>query len=219
MFNLPGSREICLWTGAVRADKSNAVRILQKHKLSLILYPGGSAEIFETDSESPDTVIIARKGFIKLALQNGCDLVPTFVFREKHAYHKLDIPAKVKSFMMDAFRTPLIIFWGRLYSWLPLVQDKFYLSVVFGKPIQVQKPISEPTDEQIDALYDKFYGEIKGLFEKYKTRYGYSETERLVIREAHAEEKPKMKKEKQTNGHYQNGISNGNGTHKGEKIH
>lgn len=222
MFNLPGSREICLWTGAVRADKSNAVRILQKHKLSLVLYPGGSAEIFETDSESLDTVIIARKGFIKLALQNGCDLVPTFVFREKHAYHKLDIPAKVKSFMMETFRTPLIIFWGRFYSWLPLAQDKFYLSVVFGKPIQVDKPISEPTDEQINALYDQFYGEIKGLFEKYKTRYGYSETERLVIREAHAEEKSKkMKKETQTNnGHYQNGngISNGNGIHKGEKI-
>jgi len=212
MFMLPGSRELCLWLGAVRADKSNAVKMLQKHKYSLYLYPGGSAEIFETDSESRDTVIIARKGFIKLALQNGCDLVPSFVFGEKHAYHKLDIPQKVKSFMMDTFRTPLIIFWGRLYTWLPLVQDKFFLSVVYGKPIRIEKAIPEPSNEEVDALYERFYGDIRNLFDKYKTRYGYLDSERLIIREAHAEEKRRLIEDDHRE------ISNGNGVHKGAKL-
>lgn len=189
MFNLPGSREICLWMSAVRADKSNAVQILRKHKLNLVLYPGGSSEIFETDSESSDTVIIARKGFIRLAIQNGCDLVPTFVFGEKHAYHKLNLPEKFKKFMMDSLRTPLIIFWGKFFTWLPLQQDKFFLSVVYGKPIRVEKAEPEPSAEVVDAMYEKFYSEIKVLYEKYKERYGYSENERLIIREAHKEEK------------------------------
>lgn len=80
MFLLPGSREICLWMGAVRADRSNAIRILQTDKLNLLLYPGGSDEIFLTDPSSTETTIIARKGFIRLALQQGVDLVPSFVF-------------------------------------------------------------------------------------------------------------------------------------------
>ncbi|CAL8101517.1 unnamed protein product [Orchesella dallaii] len=211
MFNLPGSRELCLWMGAVRADKANAVQILEKHKLSLLLYPGGSSEIFETDSESTDTVIIARKGFIRLALQHGCDLVPSFVFGEKHAYHKLNLPEKFKKFMMETLRTPLIIFWGKFFTWLPLQQEKFYLSTIFGKPIRVEKAVAEPSEEEVNELYEQFYSEIRNLYEKYKERYGYGTTERLVIREAHKEEKPNKKA-------YQNGHANGNGVSKSSTI-
>lgn len=218
MFNVPGSRELCLWMSAVRADKSNAVQILHKHKLNLVLYPGGSSEIFETDSESKDTVIIARKGFIRLALQNGCDLVPTFVFREKHAYHKLNLPEKFKKFMMDTLRTPLIIFWGKFLTWLPLQQDKFYLSVVYGKPIRTEKAIAEPTQEEVDELYEKFYGEIKALYEKYKERYGYSKEERLIVREAHKEEKKRRNNnENKTQNGYSNGTHNSTADAKEEK--
>lgn len=205
MFNLPGSREICLWMSAVRADKSNAIQILNQHKLNLVLYPGGSAEIFETDGESSDTIIIARKGFIRLALQSGCDLVPTFVFGEKHAYHKLNLPEKFKKFMMETLRTPLIIFWGKFFTWLPLQHDNFFLSVVYGKPIRIEKAITEPTNQEVDALYEKFYGDIQALYEKYKDRYGYSEKERLVIRESCNERMPKPVQEI--------GRSNGNVEH------
>lgn len=48
MFWIPGSREICLWMGAIDARRSVAEKTL-RNGMSLIVYPGGSAEIFETD--------------------------------------------------------------------------------------------------------------------------------------------------------------------------
>jgi len=202
MFQWPGAREICLWMGAVRADKSNAVRILQSKKISLLLYPGGSDEIFETNPDSKDNIIIARKGFIRLALQQGCDLVPSFVFGEKHAYNKLDIPEVIKSFFMKKLRTPLIIFWGKFFSWLPREDKNVFLSIVYGKPIKIDHIVPEPSDELVDETYNKFYGEIQRLFEFYKERYGYDKEERLIIREAKSSRKhDKVTTPADKNGH------------------
>ena len=78
---------------------------------------GGSDEIFETDPNSPVTTLIVRKGFIKLAVQTGCDLVPAFVFGEKWLYHRKPVSERVKNWFMRQLRMPLIVFWGRYFSW------------------------------------------------------------------------------------------------------
>lgn len=84
----------------------------------------------------------------------------------------------------------------------------------------MEKVIPEPTDEQVDELYDQFYGEIRNLFNKYKGKYGYSENDTLVIKEAKA--KSISPKQVLTNGFssrsevnkksVSNGISQTNGT-------
>jgi len=177
MFWIPGSREICLWMGAVDAAKSVALKVLKKH--SLMIYPGGSAEIFLTDPSSKQTVLVGRKGFVKLALQSGVDIVPTFVFGEKWLYHRAHLPRLVQNFFMKTLRMPLILFWGQWFTWMPLRRP---LSVVFGKPIPV-KQIDEPTDEQINEVYERYIEAIRDLFSRYKSSYGYGEDETLVIRE------------------------------------
>ena len=116
MFLVPGSREICLWMSAVDAAKRVAVNIINKFGLHLMVYPGGSDEIFETDPNSPVTTLIVRKGFIKLAIQTGCDIVPAFVFGEKWLYHRRPVSKAVQKFFMKHFRMPLIWFWGRYFT-------------------------------------------------------------------------------------------------------
>jgi hypothetical protein len=177
MFWVPGSRELCLWMGAVDAAKKTAMRVLTK--FSLMIYPGGSAEIFLTDPESKITTLVARKGFIKLAIQSGVDIVPAFVFGEKWLYHRAHLPRFVQNFFMKTLRLPLIIFWGQWFTWLPL---RRHLSVVFGTPIHV-KQIDEPTVEQINAVYNTYITAIQDIFERYKKTYGYSEDESLVIKD------------------------------------
>ncbi|CAF1239085.1 unnamed protein product, partial [Didymodactylos carnosus] len=86
LFWIPGCREICLWTGCINATKTIAEKLLKTDveineynsngKLSLVIYPGGSKEIFNSDSKSNETILIARQGFVKLAIENGCDIVP-----------------------------------------------------------------------------------------------------------------------------------------------
>jgi hypothetical protein len=83
MFYVPCARDICLWMGAVDASKKTADKVLSQSSplLSLMIYPGGSKEIFLTDPNSSITTIIARRGFIRLAIEHRCDIVPVFVFR------------------------------------------------------------------------------------------------------------------------------------------
>jgi len=184
MFWIPGSRELCLWMGAVDAAKATALRCL--NKFSLMVYPGGSAEIFLTDPNSNLTTLVARKGFIKLALQTGSDIVPAFVFGEKWVYRRLHLPRVVQNFFMKTLRLPLIIFWGQWFTWLPFQRP---LSVVFGTPIPVSK-IAEPSNEQIDELFTRYITAIQSIFDRYKSVYGYASGEKLVIKDDTQTSKP-----------------------------
>ncbi len=121
MFLVPLCREICLWCGAVDASKKTAVSILKKG-WSLLIYPGGSREIFLTDSNSSDTALIKRSGFVRLAMENGCDIVPSFVFGEKWLYRHFHFPPVVTDFFLNKLRFPLLLFWGRWMSYMPLVR-------------------------------------------------------------------------------------------------
>ena len=46
------------------------------------MYPGGSREIFDTDPNVKHTTLYLtkRRGFVRLAMQHGADLVPVFIF-------------------------------------------------------------------------------------------------------------------------------------------
>lgn len=104
MFWIPGGREMCLWMGAIDASKKTAVHCLKAGK-SLIIYPGGSKEIFETNPNLNDVTLVLnnRKGFIKLALEHGTPLVPVVVFGERHFYNKMELDPKVKNWFLKCF--------------------------------------------------------------------------------------------------------------------
>lgn len=184
MFLCPGSREICLWMSAVDAAKRVAVACIEKFGLHLMVYPGGSDEIFETDPNSSATTLIVRKGFIKLAIQTGSEIVPAFIFGEKWLYYRKSVSKSVQKFFMKNFRMPLILFWGRYFTWLPYHdKNKAFLTVVFGSPIPVTQ-MAEPSDEYIEELWIQYIDQVKNIYETYKERFGYPEDEHLVLKEA-----------------------------------
>lgn len=181
MFLLPMAREICLWCGAVDAARTTASRCLRAG-LSLIVYPGGSKEIFKTDGGSGDTelVLSERLGFVKLAMRNGAQLVPTLVFGEKWMYSKLHLPAAVTRFFLAVLRTPLLLFWGRWFTWLPRRENG--LSVVYGAPLETPH-IEEPTDAEVQEVHGRYVAALKALYAAHKgSMRGYDvPEEKLVI--------------------------------------
>ena len=180
MFWVPGAREICLWMGAVDARKQTAQRILRTPQLSLFIYPGGSKEIFLTNPHSTVTSLIARRGFVRLALEHGCHLVPTLVFREKYMYSVWTPPPAVVRFFLRVLKTPVLLFSGRYFTWLPF---HTYLSIVFDKPIEVTRN-ERPSEEEVEEVWQAYRKAIVGLWDKYKTTYGYGPEETLEIIEA-----------------------------------
>lgn len=85
-------------------------------------------------------------------------------------YHRAMLPRFIKDFFMNTLKTPLILFWGRLFTWLPLHQP---MSVVFGAPISVQAHVcAEPSQEVVDAVYEQYRKEMNRLYNTYKDAYG-----------------------------------------------
>ena len=64
--------------------------IVSKPKgIATVLVPGGAFEARNWAKEEVKLYLNKRKGFIKLALRFGVDLVPTFSFNEQFIYNQI----------------------------------------------------------------------------------------------------------------------------------
>lgn len=180
MFYWPGAREVSLWNGAVDAGAKSAERVL-KAGMSLIVYPGGSREIFKTDERSTDTELELshRRGFVRLAMAHGTPLVPVVVYNERSAYTRVTPPEWLRNFCLKRLKVPAVLLYGRFFS---LVPRKCSLGVVFGKPMAVPHiPDIQKEDPRIDEVLQQYIKELTALWEQYKGEFGYGANERLVI--------------------------------------
>jgi Diacylglycerol acyltransferase len=68
--------------GLTSASKASMQRTLKKKGLAgtIVLYVGGMAELFLTSEAEEKLYLKKRKGFIKLALTEGVDIVPIYLF-------------------------------------------------------------------------------------------------------------------------------------------
>lgn len=211
MFFLPGCREICLWMGAVDAGARTAREVLRSNR-SVVVYPGGSREIFDTDPRSRVTKITLkrRKGFVRLALAEGAELVPVFVFGEKRCYSRLNVPAGIRDSLLAAMKVPVIVFWGRFGTWYPKdvvvakrsasakkntavssgddEDEGVGMTAVFGAPIptsDAERARDEATgrvsEEAVDAVHARYVEAVRRLFEEHKGEAGYGPEETLEV--------------------------------------
>lgn len=178
LFRLPCTRDLCLWMGAIDASRKSAEYALKKG-LSLIVYPGGSKEVFNSNPSSPKNRLVLkdRKGFIKLAIKQGAQLVPTYVFGEKWMYSMWRPPRAVWKAILRVLRVPLIVFWGRFGTWMPYRKS---LGIVYGKPIAVKQD-DNPSDEQVEKLHKQFMDATEEIFNDYKAHFGYKSNETIVV--------------------------------------
>ncbi|CAL8148791.1 unnamed protein product [Orchesella dallaii] len=119
-FIFPILRELILLLGICSASRHSMNYVLGKPgggKVG-ILIPGGAPEALDFN---PDTYILQlkrRKGFIKVALQNGSPLVPVFSFGETEVYSQVSNPRgsllrTIQDKIQQALDIPPAIFYGR----------------------------------------------------------------------------------------------------------
>ena len=75
IYGVPGWRELMQKIGQMPASMNNAEAALNDG-CSVLLYPGGSYEVFRPWKDRNRVVFNGRKGFIRLALQAGVPVVP-----------------------------------------------------------------------------------------------------------------------------------------------
>uniref|UniRef100_A0A7S4EKR3 Acyltransferase n=1 Tax=Pseudo-nitzschia australis TaxID=44445 RepID=A0A7S4EKR3_9STRA len=144
----------------------------------LALPPGGFEEATISYFEKDRVFIKKRVGFVKLALQNGYNVVPVYTFGENQTYYNLQGFWKLRLWL-NGFGVPAIMVFG---SWLfPLMSKRnpLGLRVVVGDPV-VLPTIPNPTREEVKLWHDKYVAALVRLFEEHKEEYYGSEISKTV---------------------------------------
>ena len=184
-FAIPGVREFSLCCGCLDASRSVLSRAVGRGE-NIMLLPGGEKEMMLTDGNSNITqlVLAERKGFVRLAITHGLQLVPGFCFGEKWVHEAVRLPGPIRSFLYRHFRIAGVVLIGRWWTFLGQVRrpdgSPISLGFVWGAPIPVRHE-TQPSDEYVDEVHAAFVAAITDLFERHKRGFGYPADESLGI--------------------------------------
>ncbi|XP_007530829.2 acyl-CoA wax alcohol acyltransferase 2 [Erinaceus europaeus] len=188
-FWLPVLRDYVMSIGACSVSQSS-MDFLLTHKGTgnmLIVVVGGLAECKYCLPGSTTLVLKNRNGFIRKALQHGVAIIPAYTFGENDLYNQyIFTPGGLVNCFQMWFQSKFHIypcaFYGRGFtknSWglLPYAHP---LTTVVGKPLPLPK-IENPSEEIVAKYHALYIDALCKLFDQHKTRFGISETQKLVF--------------------------------------
>ncbi|TSL34516.1 Diacylglycerol O-acyltransferase 2 [Bagarius yarrelli] len=168
---LPVSKE-CLEYVLSRGDVGNAV----------VIIIGGAEESLASSPGVNTVVMKQRKGFVRLALENGADLVPVYSFGENELFPQVmlsegSVGRRLQALFKQVMGFAPCLFTGGRWLLLPYRRP---VTTVVGSPISVPQ-VCNPSEQQVD-LYHKLYMEsLSELFHQHKTSCGLADTHQLRI--------------------------------------
>ncbi|OLP93130.1 Acyl-CoA wax alcohol acyltransferase 2 [Symbiodinium microadriaticum] len=179
-FFLPGIREMSLFCGCIDASKPTLERAVRRGE-NIILLPGGIDEMNLTDGESKDTQLVMtdRKGFVKLAIESGMDIIPGFCFGEKCGFTTPPaLHSEAPSASKDEWHVVQTLLRGRGITLMGFLDPP--LGYVWGESIKVtqQKPVDET---YLNEVHQEVADAVVGIFKRHKARFGYAEDETLSL--------------------------------------
>jgi len=168
--------------GAIDASYESVNTALASSPLATIaVTPGGIGEMFYGYPQhgcSPNeeyAVLNNRKGFVRLALQHGAQLVPVFCFGASKIMKRIVLP-KLFQELSVKLRASLVLFFGRWGLPIPFEVPLMY---AVGRAISTQQN-ALPSTEEVDFTHNIYKLELLNTFEAHKEAYGWQD-KRLVI--------------------------------------
>lgn len=168
VFWAPLVRHIWTWLGVAPVSRKSFTQFLQKG-ISCIVVPGGVQECLYMESGREVVFLKQRYGFIRVAMEAGSPLVPTFCFGQSNAYKWWKPTGKWYNQLSRALGFTPLVFWGRFGGPVPFRKPMHY---VVGKPIPVTKN-TNPTHEEVAAVHGQFIEAFEALFENHKKDLGF----------------------------------------------
>uniref|UniRef100_A0A1I7VSG0 diacylglycerol O-acyltransferase n=1 Tax=Loa loa TaxID=7209 RepID=A0A1I7VSG0_LOALO len=189
-FWIPLRREWAMLHGLIDCSKDSLYYVLNTESSInniVILIVGGAEEALDAHPGSHILTLSKRKGFIKIAIETGAQLVPMYCFGENDLFEQVSnsegsylrcFQSKLKKIMKCSL--PICYGCGLFRNFGPLPYSK-PVDTIVGTPIPVMKK-KNPTEEEIDRLHGLYISALTELFETYKTEFGVSKNASLIIR-------------------------------------
>lgn len=154
---------------------------------AITIVVGGARESLDAQPHSLRLVLKRRKGFVKMAIRTGADLVPVLSFGENDLFDQLepDEHPKIHRFQLLVkkflgFTIPLFHARGIFNYDVGLMPYRRPLNIVVGRPVRVaQNP--KPEQEEIDRVHEEYVQELERIWNTWKDEFAPDRKEELQV--------------------------------------
>lgn len=201
-FRIPFYRDWALAMGLASVSRESCENILSKGGpnnegmgRAITIVVGGARESLDAQPHTLRLVLARRKGFVKLAIRTGADLVPVLAFGENDLYDQVTSDSHplihkwqllVKKWV--GFTVPLFHARGVFNYDVGLMPYRIPLNIVTGRPIKVvqQQQGSEGgkvDDKYVDEVHALYVAELERIWEEWRERFDVDPKMELKIAE------------------------------------
>ncbi|KAF2474966.1 diacylglycerol O-acyltransferas-like protein 2B [Lindgomyces ingoldianus] len=193
-FRLPLYREYALRMGLASVSRESCENILSKGGRNgegmgraITIVVGGARESLDATPGIMRLVLRNRKGFVKLAIRTGADLVPVLGFGENEIYEQLNVKSHpyvhkfqllVKKLM--GFTVPIFHARGIFNYDVGMMPYRRSMNVVVGRPIQIVQA-QHPDKDYVDQVHSEYIEELTRLWDEWKDTFAKKRLGELEI--------------------------------------
>lgn len=183
-FRIPLYREWALALGLASVSRESCTHLLstggpdnEGMGRAITIVVGGAQESLDALPGYLKLVLRKRKGFVKLAVANGADLVPVLAFGENDLYDQLDAEThpRVHRWQMAlkkamGFTVPLFHARGVFNYDVGVLPYRRPVNIVVGRPIKVvRQPV--PQTAYVEELHAQYVAELTRVWEEWKEEF------------------------------------------------
>ncbi|KAJ8116988.1 hypothetical protein OPT61_g1705 [Boeremia exigua] len=193
-FRYPIYREYALRLGMASVSRDSCENILSKggHNgegmgRAITIVVGGARESLDARPGVVRLVLRRRKGFVKMAIRTGADLVPVLAFGENDIYDQVDSEShpllhKFQMLVKKVMGFTIPIFHARgIFNYdVGMMPYRRPINIVVGKPIRIVQD-KHPKPEYMDEVHEKYIEELMRLWNEHKDTFARHRTGELEI--------------------------------------
>lgn len=195
-FRIPLYREYILSLGIQSVSKESITNILTRGGRNdegmgraVTIVVGGARESLEAQPGTMHLVLGERKGFVKVAIRTGADLVPVLAFGENDLYDQVSSKThpslhRLQMYALRTLKFTLPFLHGRgIFNYdVGLMPYRRPLNIVVGKPIRVtQKREGDIDIAEVNRLHGLYVKELKKLWDRYKDDFAAEREEEMIL--------------------------------------
>lgn len=193
-FRIPLYRDYAIRLGIGSVSRESCENLLSKggpngegmgRAITIVI--GGARESLDAEPGRMRLVLARRKGFVKMAVRTGADLVPVLCFGENELYEQLNpqehprvhrFQLLVKKLM--GFTIPIFHARGVFNYDVGMMPYRRPLNVVVGRPVQVVQS-QKPDPAYVDEVHTQYVQELQRIWDEWKDTFAKDRTGELEI--------------------------------------
>ncbi|KAK4189731.1 putative diacylglycerol O-acyltransferase 2A [Podospora australis] len=196
-FRIPLYRDYILAFGLQSVSKESITNILstggrnnEGMGRAVTIVVGGARESLEATPGTMNLVLADRKGFVKMAIRTGADLVPVLAFGENDLYDQVSPKShpnlhKLQMWVLRTAKFTMPFLHGRgIFNYdVGLMPYRRPLNIVVGRPIKVmQRAEGDIEAAEVDRLHEEYVEELKGIWEAYNGTFTDGKVELQILK-------------------------------------